>query len=97
VTKLAELSPNLVECLLWAVFRQLHEQLKFLDHFFHEAIHVFMLRNYGLGYILGDFFTSPSGHPVVDPNRGQNLQLSLITAGETSMSGLKNDEREQFN
>jgi hypothetical protein len=36
---------------------------KFLATFFHGTNTVLILAKYGLGYILGDFFTNSSGHP----------------------------------
>jgi hypothetical protein len=35
-----------------------------LGYFFHGKSVALILAEYGLGYILGDFFTNSSGHPA---------------------------------
>jgi hypothetical protein len=51
------------ECLLWAVFRK----LQMYSTFFNGKSYAFCFYKKNqkmLGYILGDYFTNPSGHPV---------------------------------
>jgi hypothetical protein len=55
---------SLGDCLLWAGFFK----LKKVDDIFRLLLptigYALSLQKNGLGYILGDFFTNSSGHPV---------------------------------
>jgi hypothetical protein len=70
VARLGEFSPIGQLFSLGSVLK-ITEGGHFLATFFHGTGNVLILTNHWLGYILGDFFTNPSGHPA--------LYLSLVT------------------
>jgi hypothetical protein len=49
---------------LWPVFEKFRSCANLWDYFFQSICPVFILTKNGFGYILGDFFTNSSGHPV---------------------------------
>jgi hypothetical protein len=49
---------------------------QFWSTFLHVKTHVSILTNSGLGYLLGDFFTDSSGHPVSDEDEIKAERLS---------------------
>jgi hypothetical protein len=54
------------DCYLWfGLVCKLLKQTNFYGFFFHGLRSVIILTKNGLGYILGDFFTNASGHPVL--------------------------------
>jgi hypothetical protein len=55
------------DCFLWAVFLQITNVAKYFGYFFTLKKLCFYFVN-GLGYILGDFLTDSSGHPVCNKN-----------------------------
>jgi hypothetical protein len=55
-----------------------------LGNFFHGKCYELSLTKNGLGYILGDFFTNPSGHPGREslkkfsfPEKGMNKDFLI--------------------
>jgi hypothetical protein len=66
VTRLDEFSP-FGRLFSLGSFLRLRKYPKILGNFFRSSgFVVLILAKNGLGYILGDFFTNSSGHPVAD-------------------------------
>jgi hypothetical protein len=63
VTRLGEFS-SIGQLNAWAIFSKITEAINILGAtLFRGKMRVIILRKNGLGHILGDFFTHPSGHP----------------------------------